>query len=592
MSIPLGTPERNSTHGPGQLIGWFRSILRHARQVLGPRALALAAVASVVAVLSSLMSLVAILLLAENGAGHTFTAFLMAIGTAGWLSAGIMVVVLVGRASIDHHHQWVEARKASDLLRETLEVLPAGVVVFDPDERLVIFNKAAASVTPALQADQVGKTYGEIGQVVARAVEEAGGGPQPWQQWLDHFRAKDRRRIRRAYDGRWIEWNEKATPAGYTVGVRVDVTDLKTSQLELERARGEYQSLVDSLTDMVYVLDSKGVFVFVSAASEKVLGLEPGRLLGTPFGDLIVAEDLDRATEAARAHLKSTDRGVREINLRFKRADGSIRHMECRWRSPPDGVRREAAAVGVMRDVTERQEAETALHEAERFATVGEMAATMAHEISQPLQVINIACESARDALAEGDLDTVFQKAKLDRIAQQVETASRMVSDLRAFVRGAGSPEGLGPFDVTRAIKSAVDLTAHSLRQAGITLRFGAGDHLPLVRGHSGRLEQVLVNLINNARDAGGRTIDISAQPVERDGLRALLIAVEDTGPGIPAEVMPSLFVSFVTTKAKGKGTGLGLRICRRIVAEMGGTISAANRPEGGARFEVLLPAA
>jgi PAS domain S-box-containing protein len=538
------------------------------------------------------LSLAAIWLSVRDADEHGIAAALMAIGTAGWFGAGIMVVVLVGRASIDHHHQWVEARKARDLLRETLEVLPAGVVVFDPDERLVIFNKAAASVTPALQADQVGKTYEEIGRVVARTVEEAGGGPQPWQQWLDHFRAKDRRRIQRAYDGRWIEWNEKATPAGYTVGLRVDVTDLKTSQLELERARGEYQSLVNSLTDMVYVLDSKGVFVFVSAASEKVLGMEPSRLLGVGFGALVVPDDLDRATAAARTHLKSTDQGVREINLRLKRADGSIRHMECRWRSPPDGLRPDAAAVGVMRDVTERREAETALHEAERFATVGEMAATMAHDISQPLQVINIACESARDALAEDHLDAAFQKAKLDRIAQQVETASRMVSDLRAFVRGAGPPEGLGPFDAREAIKSAVDITAHSLRQAGITLRFHGADRLPPVRGHSGRLEQVLVNLINNARDAGGRTIDISAQAVERDGLHALLIAVEDSGPGIPAEVMPRRFVSFVTTKAKGKGTGLGLRICRRIVAEMGGTISAANRAEGGARFEMLLPVA
>ena len=100
----------------------------------------------------------------------------------------------------------------------------------------------------------------------------------------------------------------------------------------------------------------------------------------------------------------------------------------------------------------------------------------------------------------------------------------------------------------------------------------------------------MLVNLINNARDVGGGTISIVTDAVQKDGRRFVRIAVEDSGAGISAEILPSLFVAFVTTKPSGKGTGLGLRICRRILEEMGGRISAANRAEGGARFEVLLP--
>jgi len=252
-------------------------------------------------------------------------------------------------------------------------------------------------------------------------------------------------------------------------------------------------------------------------------------------------------------------------------------------------------------DDTERREAEQALYNAERFATVGEMAGTMAHEISQPLQVINIACASALEELNDAierkeEVDAVpFVHEKLERIGLQVATASRIIGDLRAYVRGttSGTHES---FDVNEAVRSAVDLTDHGVREAGLVLAERLGAQVPAVMGDMARLEQVLVNLINNARDAGGKTITVSTGDTERkDGRgnerRWVRIAVEDTGPGIAPDILPRLFNSFVSTKPRGKGTGLGLRICRRILEEMGGSIAAANRAEGGASFEILLPA-
>src|SRR5262249_40277812 len=138
---------------------------------------------------------------------------------------------------------------------------------------------------------------------------------------------------------------------------------------------------------------------------------------------------------------------------------------------------------------------------------------------------------------------------------------------------------------------NAVDLTAHSMREAGITLTATVDANLPHVSGDIGRLEQVLVNLLNNARDAKGRRIDVVADTVRQRDRDFVRIVVEDAGHGIAADILPRLFVAFVTSKPRGKGTGLGLRVCRRILEEMGGSISAGNRPRGGARFEILLPA-
>ena len=750
----------------------------------------------------------------------------------------------------------MEIEHARDLLQETIDALPAGVVLYDKDERLVMYNKAAASIAPHIARNNaIGKTYSQMAYETERELDAAGAKRvEGAKEWIARFRSKGIRHLRPAPGGRWVEWLEKGTSSGGTVGLRVDVTDLKNKELEIERARADYQSLVDSLSDMVYALDSKGVFTFVSAAAIDLLELPAAAVVGRRFADFLEDEDLERATAAARAHLRSTDDGVRQINLRVKRADGSIRHMECRYRRPPGGPGQTAAAVGVMRDVTERvelaarlerqmaevehgraeyqalldslgdvvlkvdphsnrivfanaaaaerwglqmvgadafdhiasedrervsatirdslaggrprlvqlryrvvtaggehkhveancrkvwgldgkslivaivrdiedrvrlerrlaeeignlrsivesigagliltdrdlkvivvnrevlnihgltekdlvgrpvietigtgletevyrqwlagehtnparytrslvdasgrhrlfsltaspildssgavrqiaflgvddterRETEQALFAAERLTTVGEMAATVAHELSQPLQVIDLACHSVKDELADSAergsaVDSGFMAAKMERIAHQVERATRIVGDLRAFVRGAGAGDDPVPFQIAEAVHGAVDLTTHGLRQQQAILSASLPDGLPPVVGHVGRLEQVLVNLINNARDAGGHSISVAASAVEREGRPLVRIAVEDSGPGIAPDVLSRLFVGFVTTKARGKGTGLGLRICRRIVEEMDGSISASNRAEGGACFEILLPAA
>jgi signal transduction histidine kinase len=113
-----------------------------------------------------------------------------------------------------------------------------------------------------------------------------------------------------------------------------------------------------------------------------------------------------------------------------------------------------------------------------------------------------------------------------------------------------------------------------------------------MITGHSGKFEQVLINLLNNARDEGATVIELWAGLIQLNGRQMLRVAVEDNGPGIPLQILPKLFRSFVTTKPRGLGTGLGLRICRRIIEEMQGTITAANRLQGGACFEILLPVA
>ncbi|MBI3196269.1 MAG: PAS domain S-box protein [Rhodospirillales bacterium] len=629
--------------------------------------------------------------------------------TTGFVCAGLVLILLVGRTAVDYHAQWRLAADAAqqagdsrDMLREVVEALPAGIVVYDSDERLLLYNSVAKGLTPALQEpDAIGRTYEEIARDSARRLEAAG---------------KALERTRQTEDGRWFDWSEKATASGLTVGLRVDVTDIKRHEFALEQARAEqahararYQTLVDSMVDVAYTLDVEtGKFTFVNAAVKDMFGVPPEKFIDTHFLQHIAPESMERVRRQTTRTYNPSDPGT---FARFSMigAGGAVRHVEVRARRWLDEQGR-VVSTGVIRDVeervqleqrlesemirlrsivesggalivlvdgaldvamvnsgfsaltgisatdavgrplqeimpcpldpkrtkrsrfvlkrrdhsgrerliaitatpatdaagavssivllgvddTERREAEQALYNAERFATVGEMAGTMAHEISQPLQVINIACASALDELAQAaergvQPDAPVLLGKLERIGQQVDQASRIIGDLRAYVRGTSSdaPE---PFDANEAVRRAVDLTDHGVREAGMALQERLAPRLPAVLGDVGRLGQVLVNLINNARDVGGGTISIVTDAVQKDGRGFVRIAVEDSGPGISAEILPRLFVSFVTTKPSGKGTGLGLRICRRILEEMGGRITAANRAEGGARFEVLLP--
>ena len=379
------------------------------------------------------------------------------------------------------------------------------------------------------------------------------------------------------------------------VAIVRDIEDRVRLERRLAEEIGNLRSIVESIGAGVMLTDRDLKVIVVNREVLNIHGLTEKDLVGRP-----VTETIGTAleTEVYRQWLAGEHTEPREVYAIANRCLGPASAVQPDGEPDPQFVGDGAPDRFPWASTTPSgARPSRRLFAAERLTTVGEMAATVAHELSQPLQVIDLACHSAKDELADSDRArqcrrSGFMATKMERIAHQVERATRIVGDLRAFVRGAGAGDDPVPFQIAEAVHGAVDLTTHGLRQQQAILSASLPDGLPPVVGHVGRLEQVLVNLINNARDAGGHTISVAASAVEREGRPLVRIAVEDLGPGIAPDVLSRLFVGFVTTKARGKGTGLGLRICRRIVEEMDGSISASNRAEGGACFEILLPAA
>ena len=246
---------------------------------------------------------------------YTAALVVLTLSTAGFVTAGLVLILLVGRTSMDYHAQWRRAARAAsdagasrDTLTEVIEALPAGVAVYDADERLILFNSVAADLTPMLhEPGAIGRSYEWLVRERSRRAVLAGLPPQPVEEWLERFRSKTDERTRQSEDGRWFEWSEKGTASGLTVGLRVEVTNIKQHEFALERARTEYQTLVDSLADVAYRLDVEtGKFTFASAAAEDFFGVPPEQFVGTHFLQHIAPERSSRCAAPPRARSTPT----------------------------------------------------------------------------------------------------------------------------------------------------------------------------------------------------------------------------------------------------------------------------------------------
>ena len=247
----------------------------------------------------------------------------------------------------------------------------------------------------------------------------------------------------------------------------------------------------------------------------------------------------------------------------------------------------EIQAVG--RDNTEVRRSQQLVLQSAKMATLGEMSTGLAHEINQPLNVMRMAVVNALKRLENGDLDVDYLQEKLKRIDAQVVRASKVIDHMRVFGRRSEVEQAL--FEPWLDVEGALSLLADGLAGKSVAVRLGGPLLGCTVNGHLDQLEQVLINLMVNARD-----ILLEKQPVqpwialhgEHDGQNVRLF-VEDNGGGIEPRLLERIFEPFFTTKPSGVGTGLGLSVSYRIVESMGGTLSVSNDRDG-ARFVIELP--
>jgi PAS domain S-box-containing protein len=371
--------------------------------------------------------------------------------------------------------------------------------------------------------------------------------------------------------------------------------EIAAAHAEAAASRDLLARLIEHLPAVVYTariesnLDCRRVYL--SANTERVIGWPRAEL---EAGDALDARTLREHADLRDALQELLEEGEAWRERQMVRADGSRiwvkRHARIAERFPDGG----AELVGTITDITRERNLAAQVQASAKLATLGEMAANLAHELGQPAATMCLAASNAARALRKrGEAAIPDALKRLDRIIDQGERMGTLMQHLKAFARS--DPILLGPVAVAKAVEGALVLTAAGLGQEEILVEPEIDPDLPLVQAQLVPLEQVLVNLLLNARDAirllppgAPRRIRLRAA---RAGEAEVAIEVADSGGGLDAAILPRLFEPFVTTKPMGEGLGLGLSVSHGLMRSMGGTIMARNGPDG-AVFTVTLPCA
>jgi C4-dicarboxylate-specific signal transduction histidine kinase len=270
-----------------------------------------------------------------------------------------------------------------------------------------------------------------------------------------------------------------------------------------------------------------------------------------------------------------------ESNLRLEASRKAMIHIM--------GDLRETTAEMERRE-HELREKQGQLVQAGKLATLGELTTGVAHELNNPLNNIGLFVGNVIDRIRMGEQETKRIVDDLERVVEQVQKATEIITHLRTFGRAA--PVSLEPVDIREVVTRALSLVQEQLRLRQISVELDFPSESPVALGSAIQLEQGFINLLTNARDAleGAERKEIHISCTA--GERTVATVVRDTGAGIPPGLEQRIFDPFFTTKEVGSGTGLGLSITYGIVQEHGGTISVESRPGEGASFTVELPLA
>lgn len=376
---------------------------------------------------------------------------------------------------------------------------------------------------------------------------------------------------------------------------------------ELRRSEESFRSLIELAPDGVLIRRA-GVVVYVNQALVKCLGYGGADdLLGRPVTDILHPDDRplfatdSRDDESGAGALPWRAAGA-VAEMRLVRRDGATVLVE--GAGVPIVFHGQPSVASLIRDVTERRKMEASYQQNERLASLGVLAAGVAHEINNPLMYVLGNLDFVRHGLSEMAEEPATKAAPareekvrdlvdlVDKAMDGSDRVRRIVADLKAFSRAGGGDER-ARIDVRRVMAISINIARNEIRHRARLIV--EEDDVPPVFASDSRLGQVFLNLLLNAAQAipeGNAARNEITVRTRLDAPERVVIEVHDTGGGIPREIQGKLFDPFFTTKPQGAGTGLGLAICHNIVKEHGGDITVESEVGKGTCFRVLLPVA
>ena len=484
-----------------------------------------------------------------------------------------------------------ELREREKFLRSVIDAAPAAINIKDRNGRYALVNRNLAALFGLSPEDMIGRTDEQKKRIHYEDLNGTDNDNQVFESGTAVLNREGEYRI----NGERSVWFSSKTPIKDEAGdvthvatVSIDITERILAEEELRKSEQQFRRIVESHPLPVWLVEiESGCILYESPAAAELLGLEwPAREQRNVID--YYADPGDRS--AYLAQIRKTGE-VRDREFQVKRADGEIIWVAMASRllstkGPP-------VAITSMIDLTERLAFEDELarqkemlHQNEKMSAMGELLASVAHELNNPLSVV----VGQAILLAESAADEEM-KGRAERIGNAAERCGRIVKTFLAMARQ--QPSISEPIDVNQAIDVALEVCNNDLSSADVRVSQHLSRKLPTVAADFGQISQVITNLVINAKHAmeshdGERHLKLTSsfRPTTGD----VVIKVKDNGPGIPEEIRNRIFEPFFTTKATGKGTGIGLALCHRIIETHGGRIKLDDACKEGTAFVIKLP--
>ena len=491
------------------------------------------------------------------------------------------------------------ALRSDVLLREAVDSISEGFVIYDQEDHLVLCNEAYRCLYPETAATKVpGARFEDILRLgISNDAESTGAGGRG-EEWLER-RMREHREPgapfeSRLRDGRWVLVSERRMASGGVAGLRIDITALKKVQASLRKSQAQLNLAQRVSNTGSMARDFQSEQTVWSDELLRICGLKPGEAPSSLAGFLALVHPDDRArVEAAIAF---GENGARRPDLQYRivRPDGTVRWVHREIEVVVDAAGKPASVISTFKDITDQRAAEEhraaleqQLRHSQKLEALGTLAGGIAHDLNNTLVPILALSKMALKTLPP---DHKVRK-DLGIIAQACERARDLVRQILTFSRKQ------------ELVKERIDLAAVAretlqMLRASLptTIRLTAEiAEVPPMLGDAGQLQQVIVNLIANAAQAigersGSIAVGLSASKAEPSAATQIRLTVADSGCGIPEQDLARIFEPFFTTKPVGEGTGLGLAVVHGIVTGHGGSIGVSSAPGEGTQFSILLP--
>jgi len=480
----------------------------------------------------------------------------------------------------EHAHTEENLMNLNKQLQTLIDTSPVIICRSDLKTRVTYVNKKFEEVTGYTSEEVLGRSWVRLGMLskdgvkllIKRMLEKLKG--KPPEPMEIKIKRKDGQYIWVTGVGEIIR--EQGKPVGFQI-VAQDIT-------ERRRLQEGYRLIAENSADIIYKLKIKDEhFDYVSPSVERMLGYTEIEALSLQSKDVLTAESYEKQKYEMFKDIKS---GIfmRTLELDAVHKDGHIIPIELHARIIHNENGEPTEIVGIVRDITERKKIQEQIITQERLASIGELTAGIAHEVSNPLTTVI----GYTDLLLKQDTSDETKK-DLEAIDRSAKRAANILDRLLAFA-GQRSRER-DYVDINHIIEIALEFRSHSLLSSNVEVIKQFDNNLPEIIADGGQLQDVFLNLIANAeysmREGHGRgRLKITTKRTDGN----IYISFDDDGAGISKENINKIFEPFFTTKPVGKGTGLGLSICRRIITEHDGRIYAESDFGRGATFIIELP--